>query len=160
MLESFNQLLKNIKRLTPEYMGRKVFKEKTLKKSVADLNREQLLSGRGADGELLPRYVDDPWFKSPESALRYQKWKSTISPGEKPADVMDFYIDGTFHRTIKFRKDDEGITTISESQIVGSVQRKTSNQALGLNDKSIEKILPEFTEYVQDLLLKDLLKGV
>lgn len=146
--------------MTPEYMGRKVFMEKTLKKSVADLNREQLLSGRGADGELLPRYVDDPFFKSPESALRYQKWKSTISPGEKPADVMDFYIDGTFHRTIKFRKDDEGIMTFSESQIVGSVQRKTGNQALGLNDESIEKILPEFTEYVQDLLQKDLLKGV
>ena len=160
MLEIFDQLLRNFRRNTPQYIGKKVFVEKTLKKSIADLNREQLLKGQGADGESLPRYVDDPWFKSTESALRYQKWKSYISPGDKPIDVMDFFIDGTFHKTIKFKKDEEGFFTISNSEIVGSVQSKTNNNALGINDESLEQIMPEIIKYAQELLLQDLRKNI
>jgi hypothetical protein len=160
MLDKINEIYKSVRRLTGQYLGKKALKDRELKKSIADLNREQLLSGRGADGEYLPRYVDDPYFKSVESATRYEQWKATISIGEKPTGVMDFYIDGTFHRTIKFVKDDEGFTTKSDSSIISSVQSKTNNQALGINETSIEQIIPEVTEYLQSILLTEIQKNI
>lgn len=160
MLEEINTIYKNIRRLDARYLGWKIFKEKQLKKDIADLNREQLLSGENADGESLPRYVDDPYFTSVEAALRYQAWKSHISIGDKPAEVMDFYIDGTFHRTIKFKRDDEGFFTESNSPIANSVQNKTQGKALGINDESLEELYPDILQFAQEYVFSEIQKNL
>lgn len=127
------------------------------KEEIPDLNRAQLLLGLGADGNLLPKYVDDPFFKSKESALRYQKWKKKISPNtSKPEEVMDFYINGAFHNTIELIPGADGFDLTSNSPIASSVQGKTNDLAIGLmpdNEDRLTEILINKIDTRVDLFL-------
>src|ERR1041384_7595437 len=74
------------------------------KEAMIELNRKQLLRGLDNDGEYLsPKYSEDPYFKSKESAARYAAWKKRIEPEktDRPEDVPNLYIIGTFHSSIK-----------------------------------------------------------
>jgi hypothetical protein len=74
------------------------------KEAMLHLNRQQLLRGLDKEGKYLsPKYSEDPWFKSKESAKRYAAWKKKIEPEktDRPEDVPNLYIVGTFHSLIK-----------------------------------------------------------
>jgi hypothetical protein len=70
-----------------------------------DLNREQLMEGKNKVGEnLSPSYLDDPYFKSKESAQRYSDWKDKITPNPKrQKGIPNLYINGVYHNSIKSR---------------------------------------------------------
>jgi len=72
------------------------------KDKLADLQREQMMEGRGADGEYIrPFYSEDPYFKTPLAAKEYAEWKQRSFPNPKrPFDVPNLYINGYFHRSI------------------------------------------------------------
>lgn len=72
------------------------------KDMLANLQREQMMEGRGADGEYIrPFYSEDPYFKTPEAAKLYAEWKQRSFPNPKrPLDVPNLYINGYFHRSI------------------------------------------------------------
>lgn len=103
---------------------------------LAEYNRAQLRAGKGADGKYLPLYRDDPYFKSPGAALRYENWKAMVSPNkDKPRGVMDFFITGYTHEklfaSVVGNKIDFGSTVPFES----SINSKTPF-AFGLNTES------------------------
>lgn len=67
------------------------------KERLTELQKEQMLEGRGIDGEYIrPFYSENPYFKSRESADRYAKWKQKVTPNPKrPLDVPNLIVTGT-----------------------------------------------------------------
>lgn len=121
---------------------KEILDDQVLEAKIIELNKNQMLAGIGSDGQALPRYVDDPFFKSIEAAERYAAWKEKISPNKsKDVEVMDFYITGQFHSTIEMKNEDTYFIMSSDSQIKDSVKSKA--EALGLNQESISEITPE-----------------
>lgn len=71
------------------------------KERLVEWNKEQMLEGKNRFGNDLPSYLTDPYFKTPESALRYSQWKDKITPNPKrKSGIMNFYIVGSFHNSI------------------------------------------------------------
>src|SRR5689334_8615887 len=60
------------------------------------LQKRQLLKGLDNQGRpLSPKYTEDPYFKTVEAAIRYAKWKQTITPDpDRPWDVPNLFITG------------------------------------------------------------------
>lgn len=108
---------------------------------IADMNRFQLSDGLDNTGGYLPRYVDDPYFRTIAQALAYQEWKEGISPSDtKPKEVMDFRIRGDFHMSIKAKVKNMDVELYSTSPIAADVQRKTGGRALGINPQSAAEL--------------------
>lgn len=123
---------------------------------LADLQRDQWMEGRGVDGEYIrPFYSENPYFKSPEAAARYAKWKAKITPNpQRPEDVPNLYINGYLHDSLyaevvgdTFKIDSD----VSFSQDAFEVHKN----ALGLDEEKrllfAENItLPEFKEVLKE----------
>jgi len=119
---------------------------------LLELNRDQLLQGRNADGELIsPTYTEDPYFKTREAAGRYAKYKYLMEMqhkarmsfvelyGEKPTDVPNLLITGTMffnHFFIKVTK--EAYTISSTGEAAPDIERKYNNRLYGLAPLSKE----------------------
>ena len=69
---------------------------------IIDMQSDQWMEGRGVDGEYIrPFYSENPYFKTPEAAERYAKWKQKITPNpQRPVDVPNLYINGYLHSTL------------------------------------------------------------
>jgi len=107
---------------------------------VTELQSKQLLAGKDNEGHYLPRYVDDPYFKSREAALRYMNWKIGKSPNkEKPNDVMDFWITGYTHSTLFSKRQGNSILFGSNGKFNNSIMLKTDGKYLGLNKESLQE---------------------
>lgn len=72
--------------------------------------REQLESGLdGNEKELKPNYLNDPYFKTREEAVKYMRWKEALTPprqsslGLRPRAVKtpNLRINGYYHQSIK-----------------------------------------------------------
>lgn len=65
---------------------------------LVKLQKEQLSEGRGIDGEFIrPLYSENPYFKTPEAAMRYAKYKQKITPNPlRPLDVPNLFINGRY----------------------------------------------------------------
>lgn len=126
-----------------------ILERQELQEEIVQLNKQQLLDGRAADNSSLPRYEDDSFFKTQKAAKAYEAWKSKISPNKsKPVGVMDFYINGKFHDTIKMKNNTDSFLLTSDSEIASDVQSKTGNEAFGLSDISLGKIIPKLKDYI------------
>lgn len=76
---------------------------------IVDLQRKQMLEGRGADGEYIrPFYSENPYFKSAAAAQRYAEWKQRIAPNPlRPLDVPNLFITGLFHDSLRAKVNGE-----------------------------------------------------
>jgi len=149
------QVLRNVRSFSLPQAAIEAVKENEEK--FAEINREQMLAGKNADGGNLPKYVDDPYFKSRESALRYEAWKARISPNaQKPRGVMDFYINGKFHGTVNVQTSGFSIVYKTDSNISASVDSKTGGKHLGL---SLEYKQRACDEFYRDAVLKKVHEG-
>lgn len=69
---------------------------------LLELQRDQMYAGLDARGRYIsPRYSQDPWFKSRESAARYAAWKASLHQRRpasylppRPEDVPNLIING------------------------------------------------------------------
>lgn len=69
---------------------------------LLELQRDQMYAGLDARGQhIAPRYSQDPWFKSRESAARYAAWKARLNQRRpapylplRPEDVPNLIING------------------------------------------------------------------
>lgn len=106
---------------------------------LAELNRKELMKGKGNDGKLLsPRHSQNPFFKTPQSALRYARWKQRITP-ETPFDVPNLFIVGQYHGSISFQVEANRLTADASSPLAGKIEKTFRNTALGLNpDAKVE----------------------
>ena len=114
------------------------------KDEIVALNKEQLLRGLDSDGNYLsPKYSEDPYFKSHESAKRYAEWKKKIEPKrDKPFDVPNLYITGRYHGTIDISVTQETMITTSDDPSAGSIEQKFTDVIYGLNDDSKREYIP------------------
>ena len=70
---------------------------------LLELQRDQMYAGLDARGQYItPRYSQDSWFKSKESAARYAAWKASLRQRRpapylppRPEDVPNLIITGT-----------------------------------------------------------------
>jgi hypothetical protein len=90
---------------------------------LMDMNRDQLLQGRNADGILLsPEYTNDPYFKTQAGAEKYAKMKQGLEKehrlrmtlpelyGEKPANVPNLIVTGPFQNSFFIRISEKSYT--------------------------------------------------
>jgi hypothetical protein len=122
--------------------------------SVVDLNREQMMEGQTNKGEdITPKYADNPYFKSKESAQRYSDWKDDITPNSKrKKGVPNLFINGKFHNSLEavLNKDFINVKTDSFGEDIIQVHRNV----LGLNEESLkiirEDIKPKLQKKLKD----------
>ena len=122
--------------------------------SVADLNREQMMEGKTNKGEdITPKYLDNPYFKSKESAQRYSDWKDDITPSSKrKKGVPNLFINGKFHNSLEavLSKDFINVKTDSFGEDIIQVH----HNVLGLNEESLkivrEDIKPKLQKKLKD----------
>jgi hypothetical protein len=148
------ELIKKLEAISEAQLFIDACKRTVFINEIDNLIREQLLLGTDGNGDSLPRYVDDPFFKSLEHAKAYQKWKEKVSPNPaKDKEVMDLYINGTFHNTIKFLDVvEDGILVDADFTIFGDDLRRYSTNLIGINETTIDKIIPELkTKYLEEL---------
>ena len=105
---------------------------------LLNLNREQLLEGKGRDGnDLTPSYLDDPFFKTQEAARRYSAWKDLITPNSKRTPgTPNLIIDGSWvHNVLKVGIDASKLTFTIDSPIGEKIFQKYGQRVAGLNDE-------------------------
>jgi len=118
---------------------------------ILDLNRDQLLQGRDADGNLLyPTYLNDPYFKSYKAAERYSRMKYLLESrhirrmsfpllyGEKPTDVPNLIVRGNFHEGMFIRVSKDSYTIDSSYTEADDINAKYRHRVYGLAPKSVE----------------------
>lgn len=99
-LDNFKSLIDNLQAFDFGQEMVKIVEDNT--DTIADLQRDQMLEGRGVDGEYIrPFYSEDPWFKKPGAAERYARWKQEITPNpQRPLDVPNLIVTGVFHDSL------------------------------------------------------------
>lgn len=119
---------------------------------IVELQRQQMLEGRGVDGEYIrPFYSENPFFKKPGAAERYALWKQKITPNaNRPLDVPNLFVDGTFHDSL-FATVGQGSFEVDTSASFGDSVFDVHKNAQGLDEDSrmefAEKItMPAITE--------------
>lgn len=126
------------------------------KEEMLELNRMQLLRGLDSEGDYLsPKYSEDPYFKSKESAKRYAEWKKRIEPikTDRPEDVPNLYIIGVFHSKIGVDVGASEYTFSNSASFSSGVESKFKN-IYGLNPESKSET------YIPDYLLPSIKKRV
>lgn len=90
---------------------------------LLNLNRDQMLQGRDAEGQVLaPSYLDDPYFKSRQAAERYARmkyvlesrhkariWNPQLFP-DKDSNTPNLIIRGDFQDAMFIRTSPDGFT--------------------------------------------------
>lgn len=154
MFDRLFRIARNAQKLSPNAAFVRIVGKKEVQEYILDLNRNQLLHGLDENGNLLPRYVDDPFFKTREAAERYADWKDRINPNnETPSGIMNFYINGHFHQSLYF----EGHSIKTDSKIPDDAKERLRINIIGLTNESknnlAQNIKPYLVEYAKRQLL-------
>lgn len=104
---------------------------------MEELQKRQLMQGKDNTGALLtPRHSQNPFFKTPQAAQAYARWKQRITP-ETPFDVPNLFITGeVYHKGISFKVATERVIADSSAPFAGKVEQTYKNKQLGLNNDS------------------------
>ncbi len=105
------------------------------------LNRAQLLRGLSSTGgQLLPKYSEDPYFKTKAAALHYARWKHKINP-LAPYDAPTLFINGYTHSHILMTLGDDKATLYVDGTVEWAAELETKYRGLhlGLNPDSHTK---------------------
>lgn len=126
------------------------------KEKLSALQRDQMLKGRGIDGEYIrPFYSENPYFKKPGSALKYAQWKQKITPNsERPLDVPNLTINNRFHDSI-FTKISGDVFSMESDDSNADHIISVHKNAIGLDADSrlkfaTEITLPEFAKVFEE----------
>lgn len=117
------------------------------KDEIISLNRMQLLRGLTKEGDYLsPKYSEDPFFKSKESAQRYAAWKKKIEPvkTDRPEDVPNLFITGVFHNEIKIDVNASEYTFSNSASFASSVEGKFKDIYGMTTESKSETYIPEY----------------
>jgi len=125
------------------------------KEEMLALNLEQMMEGKTRTGEdITPSYLDDPFFKSRESAQRYSDWKDKITPNPKrKKGTPNYYINGTYHDSIEIQINGDSIDFASSYQGAANIEKKTQGKLYGLN---AEKRVPYIDNYLRKEMMNNL----
>jgi hypothetical protein len=134
---------------------------------LLSLNRDQILLGRDAEGNILaPSYLEDPYFKSPEAATAYARMKYALEPihrgliwnpvylyPDKDMNTPNLIVTGSFQDRM-FIKTSQGEHLIYSSYVdTYDINTKYNGKVFGLAPRSKEYF---YLEYIRPALLKHL----
>ena len=115
------------------------------KEMLVDLNRDQMLLGRNAEGEILtPGYLEDPYFKTPEAAQRYAARKAILERRhherityplnfpEKDRNTPNLIIRGDFQDAMFIKPTPDSFTIDSSYKYAGDIDTKYRKKLYGL----------------------------
>jgi len=166
-INQFRRLSENIKTI-PEVVDRVVAENSDV---IISLNKDQILSGRDADGnKLAPNYLQDPYFKSQEAAQSYARykysledmhnsliWNTTPLFPTKDRNTPNLIVTGLFQDHL-FITTGKGSYTIGSTYIdADDINRKYKGRVYGLAPVSGRFF---YTEYVRQAIIKHLHNGV
>jgi hypothetical protein len=105
---------------------------------------EQLLEGKKRTGQdITPSYLNDPYFKSTESAQRYSNWKDAISPRtSRKSGTPNLFINGYYHNTIEAVVRGDKLVIHSSFDGADDIERKYGGEIYGLNKTSRAEFIP------------------
>lgn len=128
--------------------------------SIVELNQEQMYEGKTSEGnDISPKYSENPYFKTKESAARYAEWKMKITPNkDRNKDVPNLYINGGFYESIISDKTDKEITQKTTSAL-GRKIISEHKDVLGLNKKSLKIMSQNIKEPLLNNIRDELTKS-
>lgn len=129
------------------------------KEQLLEANRDQLYDGKNRLGQdITPGYLDDPYFKTKESAQRYSDWKDTITPNpDRTKGIPNLYIVGTYHKSIKI--DVSGLSIVYTATFRGEdIERKYGENIYGLGGERKVRYTQGVLKPVYYSLIKDQIK--
>lgn len=104
---------------------------------------KQLLDGKNSKGGDLSSYLTDPYFRTPEAAQAYSRWKDQISPkSNRKSGIKNYYINGYYHKSIRVRMVGNKIVTESNTSIGKDIEAK-ERDIYGLNSQSKSEYIPK-----------------
>lgn len=144
---TFATLQSNIERVVSSFNTLVIDSAMEHNDTIVELNRAQLWDGERADGKsIVPRYSQDPYFKTKQAAAEYAAWKQRITPSPvRDSDTPNLYINGYFHRSIIAEKEKDTIKVSSGVKLGQELDQKYKN-IFGLNKGSIAELKPELLE--------------
>lgn len=106
---------------------------------IVELNRDQLWDGKDASGnDITPSYLDDPYFKTKESAMAYMRWKQKITPNpDRKPETPNMYINGAYYKSLKLDPGTEDFSIKTDSALGRQIDQKFDNLE-GLTEDSIQ----------------------
>lgn len=106
---------------------------------IVELNRDQLWDGKDSTGaDITPSYLDDPYFKTKESAAAYMRWKQKITPNpERKPETPNMYINGAYYRSLKLDPGTENFSIKTDSALGRAIDQKF-DKLEGLTDDSVK----------------------
>jgi len=155
-MNKFDEILNNLKKLNPEEEGKRVISKNLSWFEKA--NRGQMLEGKTKDNtEITPSYLNDPFFKSPETAAKYARWKQNITPNPKRRfETPNLIINGYFHASVQAIAQSNGLKFDTIVSLGRKITRKFKN-VLGLTNTNIalfnkEFIKPSIKQHIKNTL--------
>lgn len=144
-MRTINSLLKAVEKIQIQLVC-EIAVDQT-KENLLSLNRQQMFDGKTeTGGDISPSYLEDPYFKSRESAQRYSDWKDKITPNPKrKKGVPNLFIVGTFHDSISIEVAGSSIKFQSSFEKASAIVSKFSGNIYGLGG-----------EYKADYIVTDL----
>ena len=113
-------------------------------KEIVDLQRTQLLMGKGSNGEdIHPFYTEDlkpqGYFRTVKSAENYRAWKQTINYPknvQRNPNAPNLYITGVFHDDLNVSFGYDSLQIIPDTAYAANIMRKYGMHIFGLNGQS------------------------
>src|ERR1044072_4247157 len=103
---------------------------------------KQLLDGKNSTGSDMTTYMSDPYFKTPEAAAKYSRWKDEISPkSNRKSGVKNYFINGYFHDSIKVIRSGDKVVTASAVPLGQKIVAKEP-YIFGLSPQSKSEFIP------------------
>lgn len=162
-IAQFRQISESI-RTVPEVLEKVISDNKDV---LLSLNRDQMLLGRDADGNILsPSYLQDPYFKTQEAAQSYARMKYALESShrsllwtpvqlyqEKDRNTPNLIVTGLFQDGL-YITTGGGSFDINSSYIAsGDINKKYKGRVFGIAPKSNEYF---YLEFIKPTLLKHL----
>ena len=157
-INSFQGLSSRIDNIGTE-LGKIVSENKGV---LLNLNRDQLLSGRNNEGELLgPTYLNDPYFLTREAAESYSKMKYRLESEHrsmllfpqiypsKPKDVPNLIVTGAFQNTMFIRTSADSFEIDATYKEARDINQKYDNKVYGIAPPSVDYF---FRQYIKERL--------
>jgi len=111
---------------------------------LTELNRKQLMKGKSNTGDFLtPRHSQNPFFKTPQAALAYARWKQKITP-ETPFDVPNLFIIGRYHSSISFKVEANKLVGDASAPFAANIEKTFKGTAIGLNPDARKEAYEEY----------------
>jgi len=121
-----------------------------------EANKDQLYDGKLSTGEdISPTYLEDPYFKSKESAQRYSDWKDEITPNKRrKKGVSNLFINGAYYASIQVQAKGGGLLYRSSFTDAADIESKFSLDVYGLGgeyrDSFLEdNLVPEWQQRIE-----------